>query len=102
MKMKSPTRPGEMVGNMIKELEITVTAAAEYLGVTRQTLNNLINNHNASVSPEMAIRLEAVFGSSAGNWLRMQANYEEAIVRKRQSEITKGLKRVESIAANIV
>ena len=97
MKMKSPTRPGEMVGNMIKELEITVTAAAEYLGVTRQTLNNLINNCNASVSPEMAIRLEAVFGSSAGNWLRMQANYEEAKVREREEEIVKGLKRVENI-----
>ena len=43
MQMHSPSRPGDMVGRMIKELEITVTAAAQRLGVTRQTLNNLIN-----------------------------------------------------------
>jgi len=93
MKMKSPTRPGEMVGNMIRELDITVTTASEYLGVTRQTLNNLINNDNASISPEMAIRLEAVFGSSAGNWLRMQANFEESKIRQREPEIVRGLKK---------
>ncbi len=44
MRMHSPSRPGDMVGNMIEELEITVTGAAKHLGVTRQTLNNLINN----------------------------------------------------------
>ena len=93
MPMMNPSRPGEMVGNMIEELEITVTEAASRLGVARQTLNNLINNDNASVSPEMAIRLEAVFGSTAENWLRMQANYDAALIRKRQNSIVKGLKR---------
>ncbi|MCP4183968.1 MAG: HigA family addiction module antidote protein [Hyphomicrobiales bacterium] len=93
MRMHSPRRPGDMVGNMIEELEITVTGAAKHLGVTRQTLNNLINNDTASVSPEMAVRLEAVFGSTADNWLRMQANYDATKIRKRESEITKGLKR---------
>ncbi len=93
MKMKTPTRPGKMVGNMIKELDLSVTAAAQYLGVTRQTLNNLINNDNASISPEMAIRLEAVFGSSAGNWLRMQANYDEALVRDHSQDIVRGLRK---------
>jgi len=93
MRMHNPSRPGDMVGNMIEELEITVTDAAKHLGVTRQTLNNLINNDNASVSPEMAVRLEAVFGSTADNWLRMQASYDAANIRKREPEITKGLKR---------
>ena len=93
MRMHSPTRPGDMVSNMIEELEITVTDAAKHLGVTRQTLNNLINNDTASVSPEMAVRLEAVFGSTADNWLRMQANYDTTKIRQRESEITKGLKR---------
>ncbi len=93
MRMHSPSRPGDMVGNIIKELDITVTDAARHLGVTRQTLNNLVNNDSASVSPEMAVRLEAVFGSTADNWLRMQANHDAAIVRKREGEITKGLKR---------
>ena len=100
MRMHSPSRPGDMVGNMIEELEITVTDAARHLGVTRQTLNNLINNDNASVSPEMAMRLEAVFGSTADNWLRMQASYDAANIRKREAEITKGLKRFASSVGN--
>jgi len=99
MRMHSPSRPGDMVGNMLEELEITVTGAANYLGVTRQTLNNLINNNTASVSPEMAVRLEAVFGSTADNWLRMQANYDALIIRKRKSEITKGLVRFQTRVA---
>ena len=94
MPMHSPSRPGDMVGNMIKERGVTVTAAAKHLGVTRQTLNNLINNKNASISPEMAMRLEAVLGSTADHWLRMQANYDTAKVRERALEITHGLKRL--------
>ena len=98
MRMHSPTRPGDMVRNMIEELEITVTAAADKLGVARQTLNTLINNEKSSVSPEMALRLEAVFGSTADNWLRMQAAYDAAQVRKRAAEITKGLRRLEPVS----
>ena len=76
MKMQSPSRPGDMVKNMIKELGISVTEAAKRLKVTRQTLNHLINHQGSSVSPEMALRLETVFGSSVDNWLRMQAAYD--------------------------
>ena len=93
MRMHSPTRPGDIVGNMLKELMLTVTDASKYLGVSRQTLNNLINNDNASVSSEMAVRLEAVFGSTTDNWLRMQANYDATKIRKREPEIIRGLKR---------
>lgn len=98
MRMHSPTRPGQMVKNMIDEIEsINVTSAAEHLGVSRQTLNNLINNDNASISPEMALRLEAVFGSTADNWLRMQAAYDAAQIRNREAEITKGLQRLQPV-----
>ena len=93
MPMKDPPRPGETVGWMIEELGVTVSAAASSLGVSRSALNNLIRNPKAAVSPEMAVRLEAVFGSTAGNWLRMQAGYDEAMIRKRKAEITKGLRR---------
>ena len=93
MNMHNPSRPGEMVGNMIKELNMTVTTAVKQLGVTRQTLNNLINHKTSSVSPEMAIRLEAVFGSTADNWLRMQASYDAFKIRQRKHEIKKGLSR---------
>lgn len=100
MRMHSPTRPGRMVKNMIEELDITVTDAAMHLGVTRQTLNHLINHDNSSVSPEMALRLEAVFGSTADNWLRMQAAYDAAQVRRREAEITKGLRRLQPVATD--
>lgn len=93
MRMHSPTRPGDMVKNILEELDITVTHAAVRLGVTRQTVNHLINHPSSSVSPEMALRLEAVFGSTAENWLRMQAAYDAVQIRDRAAEITKGLQR---------
>lgn len=101
MQMKKPSRPGDMVGALIEELGITVTDAASALGVTRQTLSNLINKPNVSVSPEMALRLEAILGSSAGNWLRMQANYDEMLVRGRSEEILQKVKqgRVQQVRA---
>ena len=99
MPMHSPKRPGRMVRNIIDELDITVTGAAKRLGVARQTLNNLINNEKAAVSPEMAVRLEAVFGSTADNWLRMQANHDAAQIRSKQAGIVKGLKRIKPKAA---
>ena len=58
-----------------------MTAAAQALGVTRQTLSNLVNG-NAGISPEMAIRLEKAFGGTAEGWLRMQLAYDLNEVRK--------------------
>lgn len=95
MRMHSPSRPGDMVKRMLEEMDVSVTAAAKHLGVTRQTLNHLINHQSSSVSPEMAVRLEAVLGSSADNWLRMQAAYDAAQVSARRQEITEGLERLQ-------
>lgn len=95
MPMKNPSHPGTIVRNMIEELGLSVTAAAEALCVHRQTLNNLVNLKNG-VSPDMAIRLEAVFGSTADNWLRLQAAHDLARARGREAEIKKGLKRVDA------
>lgn len=93
--MKQPSHPGAIVRNMIEELGMSVTAAAEALAVHRQTLNNLVNLKNG-VSPDMAIRLEAVFGSTADNWLRLQAAHDLARAREHETEITRGLRRVEA------
>lgn len=97
--MLKPSRPGDMIKNMIDELEITVTKTAKALNVSRQTLNNLLNGDNVSVSPEMALRLEVVFGSTAENWLRMQANYDAFLIRKNAKKIQKGLKKIDEVAA---
>jgi addiction module HigA family antidote len=86
MPMKNPPHPGEMVGDIIAEMGLTIVDAAKGLGVTRQQLHNLIGGRSA-VSPEMAYRLERALGSSADAWLRLQANYDLTRVRARAASI---------------
>jgi antitoxin HigA-1 len=75
MPMKKPNHPGDLIRDCLDELEISVTEGAKALGVTRATLSRLLNG-KASVSPQMAVRLEKALGSSAGFWLRLQLNYD--------------------------
>ena len=85
--MENPPHPGRTIANACLEpLGLTVTAGARVLGVTRPTLSNVING-KAGISPEMAIRLEKAFGSTADAWLRMQAAYDLAQARKREKDI---------------
>jgi antitoxin HigA-1 len=86
MPMKNPPHPGEMIGDSIEEMGVSIVAAAKALGVTRQQLHNLIAGRSA-ISPEMAIRLEKALGSTADTWLRMQANYDLAQIRNRATAI---------------
>jgi antitoxin HigA-1 len=86
MPMKNPPHPGRLVKDDLDELGLSVAQAAEGLGVTRQQLYKVINGESA-VSPEMALRLEKAIGSTADAWLRMQAAYDLAEVRKREGEI---------------
>jgi antitoxin HigA-1 len=76
MPMHNPPHPGEHIrANCLEPLGLTVTAAAEALDVTRKTLSAILNGH-AGISPEMAIRLERAFGSTARHWLQLQMNYD--------------------------
>ena len=87
MPMKNPSHPGSIVRyDCLDPLGLSVTEAARILGVTRQTLNNLVNG-KAGVSAEMAVRLSKAFGSEPEFWLRLQMNYELAEVRLRHTEI---------------
>ena len=75
-RMHNPPHPGEIIRDQCLEpLALSVTDAAKGLGVTRKALSELLNGH-AGVSPEMAIRLEKAFGSTAETWLRMQLAYD--------------------------
>ena len=56
-------------------MRLSVTDAAKSLGVSRKALSELINGHSG-ISPEMAIRLEQAFGSTAETWLKMQLEYD--------------------------
>ena len=87
MPMKTPPHPGRTIANAcLGPLGLTVTAGARVLGVARPTLSNVING-KAAISPEMAIRLEKAFGSTADAWLRMQAAYDLAQARKHEKDI---------------
>ncbi len=87
MIMKNPPHPGLTVRHdCLEPLGLTVTAGAEVLGVTRQTLNNLLNG-KSGVSPEMAVRLAMAFGSSPESWLGIQMDYDLAQVLKRVDRI---------------
>ena len=81
MPMKNPPHPGGVVlRQCIEPLGVSITDAAAALGVTRTTLSELVNGKRG-ISPEMAVRLEKVFGGSAESWLVQQAQYDLAQVR---------------------
>lgn len=82
MPMKNPPHPGGVVlRECIEPLGLTITQAADALGVTRTTLSELVNGKRG-ISPEMAVRLSKVFGGSEESWLIQQAQYELAHVRR--------------------
>lgn len=95
--MHGPAHPGEIVREeCLKPLGLTVTAAAEALWVTRKALSDLLSGHTG-VSPEMAIRLEQVFGSTADTWLRMQMQRDLWDARQRAGKIKVNKRFVEAL-----
>lgn len=78
MKMHNPPHPGEIVREQCLEpLGLSVTEAAQGLGVTRKAFSELLNGHSG-VSPDMAIRLSKAFGSTPETWLKLQLQFDLA------------------------
>lgn len=76
MTMHNPEHPGRVLKELyLDALELTVTEVAKGLGVSRQALSNIINEHSG-ITPEMALRLEKAFKTSRQAWLNMQQNYD--------------------------
>ena len=74
--MYKTAHPGEFLKEMYLEpLGLTVTNAAESLGITRKTLSELINGRSG-ISTTMALRLSKAFGTTPELWLNMQQNYD--------------------------
>lgn len=87
MAMQNPPHPGEIVKyECLEPLGLTVTRAAEGLGVTRQALSDLINER-AGLSVEMAFRLSQAFGSSPETWLGLQVAYDIWVARHKAREL---------------
>jgi len=85
--MKNPPHPGLHVRHdCLAPLDLSVTAGAKALGVTRQALNNLVNG-KSGISPEMAVRLAKAFGGSPAVWLKMQMDYDLARVERTAAKI---------------
>lgn len=69
---RKPTHPGKMLReDFLPDYALTVAGLAELLGVSRQSINELLRERRA-VSPEMALRLARLFGNSAEFWLNAQ------------------------------
>ena len=85
--MKDPVHPGGFVKTeVIDPLGLSVTAAAQALGITRAALSTFLNER-AALSPRMAIRIEKAFGVSMETLMRMQSSFDIAQAHKREGEI---------------
>jgi addiction module HigA family antidote len=94
MKMHNPSHPGKVLKTLCLEpLGITVTAAAEALGVSRKTLSAILNGR-AGISPEMAVRLSMAFDTTAESWLNQQVQYDLWQAERKRKSL-----RVKSLAA---
>jgi addiction module HigA family antidote len=72
MRKVRPTHPGAMLReDFLPDYGLTVTSFAQAIGVSRQTVNELLRERRA-VSPEMALRLARLFGNSPEFWLNAQ------------------------------
>jgi addiction module HigA family antidote len=87
IRMKTPAHPGGFIKTeIIEPLELSVTAAAQALGVTRPALSALLNQR-AHLSPEIALRIEKAFPVSMDTLMCMQNSYDVAQTRKREADI---------------
>jgi addiction module HigA family antidote len=87
MRMHNPPHPGEIIKSLCLEpLGVSVTQAAEALGVSRKTLSAILNGR-AGISPEMAVRLSIAFATSAESWLNQQTQYDLWHAERRRKEL---------------
>ena len=94
MTMYNPPHPGEILRELCLEpLGLSVTEAAQALGVSRKTLSSILNGRSG-ISPEMAVRLSIAFNTTAESWLRQQLQYDLA-----QAEAKRRSLQVKRLAA---
>lgn len=87
MLMHNPTHPGEVIRELcLKPLGLSVTEAAEALGVSHKTLSSIVNG-KAGISAEMAVRLSIAFNTSSESWLNQQTQYDLWQAEQHRSEL---------------
>ena len=93
MPMKNPPHPGRMIKSDLDALELSIEQGASALGVSRSQLNRVVRG-DSSITADMAVRLEAVIGSTADHWLRLQAAFDLAQVRNTEGHPAQTMKRI--------
>ena len=94
LKMHNPPHPGEILRELcIQPLGLSVTEAAQALGVSRKTLSSILNGRSG-ISPEMAVRLSIAFNTTSESWLQQQLQYDLA-----QAELKRRSLQVKKLAA---
>ena len=75
-RMANPAHPGEVLRALyLDPMKVTITEAAEALGVSRKHVSAIVNGR-APVTPDMAMRLAAVFSTEPEVWVNLQAQYD--------------------------
>lgn len=71
MKMHNPAHPGELLAGWLEDLDVSVTAFAAHIGISRVMLSRVLHGH-AAVSADMDLRLAEALGTTPGYWLALQ------------------------------
>lgn len=82
MDMHNPAHPGELLAGWLEELNLSVTAAAQHLGISRIMLSRILHGH-AAISADMDLRLSEALGTTPGHWLRLQLQRDLWIARQK-------------------
>ena len=85
MDMYDPAHPGEVLTGWLDDLELSVTASAKHLGISRVMLSRILHCH-AAISADMDLRLSEALGTSPGFWLRIQVQRDLWEARQRAEE----------------
>lgn len=90
MRMANPPHPGEIISGVMEDLNIGIRELARAIDVAPSTIQRLVSGQ-AAISPEMAVKLAAVIGSTPDMWLRLQSSYslEKAEKETDVSHLTK-------------
>jgi addiction module HigA family antidote len=85
MGMNDPSNPGEILAGWLEDLDMSVTAFAAHVGVSRVMLSRILHGH-AAVTADMDLRLHEALGTSPGYWLRLQTQRDLWAARERAKD----------------
>ena len=92
MNMHNPAHPGELLTGWLEDLDVSVTAFAAHIGISRVMMSRLLHGH-AAVSADMDLRLSEALGTTPGHWLAMQSQRDLWTARQSAKE-RKRIKRM--------